>query len=38
MGQDILDKLYYMHWSNIKKFFIANNENDLREYIDCIEC
>ena len=36
MGQDILDKLYYMHWSNTP-LFIANNVNDSREYIDCME-
>ena len=38
MGQDILDKLYYMHWSNTKKLLIADNVNDLREYMDSMEC
>lgn len=37
MGQDILDKLYYMHLSNTKKLLIADNSNDLREYIDSME-
>ena len=36
MGQDILDKLYYMHWSNTKKLLIADNANNLREYMDCM--
>lgn len=37
MGQDILDKLYYMHWSNTKKLFISDNENDLVGYMDCMK-
>lgn len=36
MGQDILDKLYYMHWSNTRKLFIAENAFDLKEYINCM--
>ena len=36
MGQDILDKLYYMHWSNTRKLFIADNAFDLKEYINCM--
>lgn len=37
MGQDILDKLYYVHWKNTKKLLIADNANDLREYVNCME-
>ena len=38
MGQDILNKLYYMHFSNTKKLFISDQVNDLREYIDYMMC
>lgn len=36
MGQDILNKLYYMHLSNTTKLLLSDKANDLREYINSI--
>lgn len=36
MGQDILDKLYYMHLSNTKKLLLSDKVDDLRKYINNI--
>jgi len=36
IGQDILDKLNYMHSSNAKKLFLSDKVDDLREYINNI--
>lgn len=38
MGQDILNKLYYMHLSNTEKLLLSDKANDLREYIDYMKC
>ncbi len=37
MGQDILDRLFYLHWRNTKKLLITDNVSDLKEYIGCME-
>lgn len=36
MGQDILERLYYLHLSNTKKLLISDNANDLRVYIGIV--
>lgn len=36
MGQDILNKLYYMHLSNTTKLLLSDKADDLREYINSI--